>query len=157
MAQIGSSDAEPNSSVNANPGGDALAQPREDSLAESVGQLWQALRQALDRAIELVALEARLAAISLAGIMGLGIFIGITLVSSWLLLAAAGAVWLVEQTGLGWALALLLVALLNLVLTALAWFGIRSLSRNLQFRFTRRQLTRGQGISQNASDDPSKA
>jgi len=127
-----------------------------DSVAESITALWQSLRSAIDQALELVALEARFAAISLAGIVALGVFVGASLLATWMLLAAAGAVWLVGRTGLGWASALLMVMLLTLGLIALACLAIQSLSRNLEFRLTRRRLISKSGDTSNAPNHPTK-
>ncbi len=128
-----------------------------DSLTESVDALWQALRSALDQALELVALEARLAALSLAGIVALGVFVGASLVATWLLLAAAAAFWLVGHTAFGWVSALLLVVLLTLGLIVLACLAIQFLSINLEFRLTRRRLTSEASEEQDASNFPTTA
>lgn len=141
----------------ASTGDQPAPESNDDSLAESIGALWLALRSALDQALEVVALEARLAVLSLAGIVALGVFVGVSLVATWLLLAAAGAVWLVGHTSLGWVSALLLVVLLTLGLTVLAWLAIQFLSRNLEFRLTRRPLTSAPGEERDVSNIPTKA
>ncbi len=112
----------------------------DPNLVAVAGQLLQALRSTVDQTLRLIAQEARLAAVSLAGIIVFGVFAGIAVVAAWLLIAGAGVVWTV-QAGLDWVPALLLFALINFGLAALAWFGIRSLSKNLLFRASRRCVT----------------
>lgn len=87
----------------------------------------------------LVGLEARLAGISAARLLGMGVAAGFALMAAWLLLQAALIVWL-NQLGLNLGLAFLLFALLNGALTGyLIYQGLR-LSRNLSFAATRRAL-----------------
>jgi hypothetical protein len=45
------------------------------------------------------------------------------------------------QMGLGWPPAIALGAMVNFGFAAVAWFGIRWLSKNLSFRASRRHLT----------------
>lgn len=89
--------------------------------------------------VELFGLEARLASGSMALILAAGLGLGVLLVASWVLLWAAFAV-LVGGAGVRLTLALLLVAVANL----LAAFGLllwmRRLGRDLLFPASRAAL-----------------
>lgn len=113
-----------------------------DSLIASLTALARTLLGLITETAHLAALEARLAGLSLAVMVAAGIALGITGVSVWLALVAAGAVLLV-RLGLAWEAALLLVALFNLALALGLLKAIVVLSRNLTFRATRRQLLPG--------------
>ena len=128
----------------------------EPDLIATAGQLLQAVRSAIDQTFRLVAQEARLAAVSLAGIIVLGVFVGVAVVAAWLLVAGAGVVWTV-QAGLGWVPALLFCAIFNIGLAVVAWFGIRWLSRNLLFRASRRCVTGEEGGKTRDTDNQTEA
>lgn len=111
----------------------------EPGLTEQLGDTLASTRQLAAELFELFGLEARLAGLSAAKILGLAIAAAFTVIAAWLFLQGALVVWL-SQLGLNLGLALLLFAVLNIAVTALlAWLVIRS-SRNLTFAATRRAL-----------------
>lgn len=105
----------------------------------SVAEFKSTLAAALLQGLRLAALESQLAGLSLAAMLGLAVVAALLLVSTWLLLLAAAALWLIQR---GWtpAGALLLIAGVNLVPVPPALLAARRLSRNLRFDATRRQL-----------------
>lgn len=109
-----------------------------ETLGQSVSDLFLSLKAVARNSIRLVTLEGRLAGLSLAIMVGLGVAVALLLVSAWFLLVAAFAFWLASH--LGWAGALALVAVLNLAASVPLVLLIIRYSRNLLFRATRRQL-----------------
>ncbi len=106
---------------------------------QSVSGLTEAL---LDRAgglVRIIALESRLAGLSLAYMLLLAIVSGMLIVSAWLLFNAAFAIWLASS---GWpALSvMLLLGLVNLAAAAAAVLVLRRFSSNLLFTGSRTQL-----------------
>ncbi len=112
----------------------------ETSLFRKGVMLLRTARSIFDDLSTLVALETRLAVLSAAMIVGLGLAVGLLFVTAWLLLMAGLAWWLV-QSGLGWGAALLCIALINALAGAGLVVPIIKLSRNLLFEATRRQIT----------------
>lgn len=125
-----------------------------ESLVETAFALWRAVAGLIGDTIKLAALETRIAALSLSTIVGLALGIALLVVTAWLLLIAALAVWLVRM-GLGWELALIGIAILNILLSVWAWRSIVHLSRNLLFSVTRRQLVSGTQAPKESSPDSS--
>ena len=101
-------------------------------LVKDAGQLFAGT-------FDLVALEARLAALSFAWLLALSICLSITIISIWTLLAIALAFWLASN-GYETIATLLTIALANLVLCCLLWLCIRKLCQNLTFSTTRGHL-----------------
>jgi hypothetical protein len=97
------------------------------------------LRRVAAAALDVVALEARLAALSLATVLFLAVASALLLVTGWLALCGAGLVWLVDR-GWSWPASLLLGALSNSVLALLAWLGVCKFSNNLCFKMLRWML-----------------
>jgi hypothetical protein len=89
----------------------------------------------------LIALEGRLAGLSAAAMLALGMAAGLLGFSAWLFLIMAGVVMMVQH-GYSWSGLLLIVALAHFGLAAAAVFAVRRLSANLLFRATRRSLNR---------------
>lgn len=110
-----------------------------ESVPELLAGVWRSVVAELGGTAELFATEGRLAALSLAGMLGLAMAAVAFVLATWLALAGALTVWLI---GLGYspALVLLGVGAANLLLVWLAWIGIRFLSGNLLFSRTRRRL-----------------
>ena len=111
----------------------------ETSLFRKGAGLLRILRSISDDLFTLVTLEARLAGLSIAMILGLGLAAGLLFLTAWLLLMAGLALWLVH-VGLGWGGALLCIALINAMTGAGLVVLIIKLSRNLLFEATRRQV-----------------
>lgn len=127
------------------PSGDAPAEDVkgaavEASLLHKGAALLRAWHAIFEGLTALAALEARLAGLSAAAILGLGVAAGVLFAAAWLLLMAGLAVWLVDL-GAGWGLALLCIALINALTGGGLVMLIIKLSRNLLFQATRRQMT----------------
>ncbi len=90
--------------------------------------------------VELITLEIRRAGLTLMWMMILGVIAAILLVAAWFGLMAVLALWLVS-VGMTWISAIALVALTNLLAAGVTIFACITLSRNLLFPATRRQLS----------------
>lgn len=111
----------------------------EQGLWQSATGLAQAL---LDRAgglVRMIALEGRLAGLSLAYMLLLAMLSAVLVVSAWLLFNAAFAIWLASN---GWPIVgvVLLLGVANLVAAAGAAMSLRKISNNLLFTGSRTQL-----------------
>lgn len=122
------------------------------SLIEAGSALLGAVLALTGDTVRLAALEMRLAVLSLSGMLVLAVAGALLLVTAWLLLAGALAVWLV-RLGLAWEAALLGAALLNVLLCLPLFWLIGRLSRNLLFAATRRQLALPKLALQESSAD----
>ncbi|MGH8502479.1 MAG: hypothetical protein ACREVE_08390 [Gammaproteobacteria bacterium] len=109
------------------------------SPANRPGALLGAAADFIDSAVALLALESRLAILSLIVMLAAGVIAAVLLVSVWLLILAAGAISLV-QAGWPWEAVLAGMAIANILPAALCALLIRHLSRNLLFSATRRSL-----------------
>lgn len=97
-------------------------------------------RESLAGFLELMALEARRAGLSLVWMLVLGLLAGMCFIATWLGISAALAITMMSA-GLGAVAAVLLVALFNLVAGVIFILcGVR-MSRNLLFAATRRQIS----------------
>jgi hypothetical protein len=117
-----------------------LASPPLRGVMEEASRVLGAVRETVSSFLELVSLEARRAGAALVWMIALGVVAGVCVIATWLGLMAALAMG-VASAGLSPILAVLLVALLNLVLAgALAYAAIRK-SDSLTFPATRRQVS----------------
>jgi hypothetical protein len=114
------------------------------SLSEVAGTLASSIAAIFTKSLRLLALESRLAALSLSTMLCLAVVVALLFTSAWLALLAAIAVWLVQATSIGWGLALFGITLVNIALCFPVMFLIRRLSRNLLFDASRRQLAGGE-------------
>lgn len=90
--------------------------------------------------VELVGLDARLAGISAAKLLGYALLAAFMLVTAWLMLLGALITWL-NMLGLNLGLAFLLFACVNIVVAAgIGYLALRC-SHDLTFASTRRALT----------------
>jgi uncharacterized membrane protein len=130
-------------------GTDAVGSTAE-ALAENTAavdtNLWQSVtgvtEALLDRAgglVRIIALESRLAGLSLAYMLLLAVLSAVLMASVWLLFNAAVAIWL---AGNGWPIlnAVLLLGIANLAALAAAVLVLRRFSNNLLFTGSRTQL-----------------
>ena len=124
------------------------------SLVETALALWSAVAGVMGDTIKLAALETRLAALSLTTMLGLVVGIALLVVTAWFLLIAALAMGLVRM-GLGWELALIGMAVLNILVSVWMWRSVVHLSRNLLFSVTRRHLVSGIQAPKESHTDPS--
>jgi hypothetical protein len=113
----------------------------EESLTQVLGTLTGSITAVFSKSLRLLALESRLAALSLSTMLCLAVVVALLFVSAWLALLAAIAVWLVQTTTIGWGLALFGITLVNIALMFPVMYLIRRLSRNLLFNASRRQLS----------------
>lgn len=126
-----------------NPSPDVDTQPGPPvpapGLIENLEALWGDLRGTAHDHLQLAALEARRAALSLVWMAAYGVVVGILVAATWLAVVGAIVLWLIES-GLGAGTAVLVGAALNL----LGAFGfallIRRRSRWLHFPSTVRGL-----------------
>jgi hypothetical protein len=116
---------------------------RDDGLNRgedvTTGGLVRALASFARESLTLLALEGRLALVSLIGMLAAGIFAGVLLVSSWLFLLGAVAVALV-RFGWAWEVVLMAFVAANTVAALVCWLTIRRLSKNLLFTATLRNF-----------------
>jgi uncharacterized membrane protein YqjE len=83
-------------------------------LIESLGALWADLRVSAHDQLQLAALEAQRAVLSLVWMAVYGTVVGMLVAAAWLVVAGAVVLWLID-IGLGTSTALLLGAALNLL------------------------------------------
>jgi hypothetical protein len=109
-----------------------------DLLGDAV-LLTHELRAALHDQLRLVSYETQLAGRSLMKMVAAAVAIGVLIVSAWFGLMASGALALVSL-GLGPAIAMLILAALNLLAAFVPYELIRRKSRDLGFPVTLRTL-----------------
>jgi hypothetical protein len=124
----------------------STAEAMTESPAAVDANLWQSVAGVtdalLDRAgglVRIIALESRLAGLSLAYMLLLAVLSAVLMASAWLLFNAAVAIWL---AGSGWSIlnAVLLLGIANLAALAGAILFLRRFSNNLLFTGSRTQL-----------------
>jgi len=119
--------------------GSGAARVGNGSPANRPGALLGAAADFIDSSVALLALEGRLAILSLIVMLAAGVIAAVLLVSVWLLILAAAAVSLV-QAGWPWEGVLVGMAIANILPAGVCALLIRHLSRNLLFSGTRRSL-----------------
>lgn len=90
------------------------AEPPAPGLIEHLEGLWVDLRGSAHDHLQLAALEAQRAVLSLLWMAIYGTVVGMLVAATWLIVAGALVLWLID-TGLGASVALLLGAALNLL------------------------------------------
>lgn len=93
------------------PSDDGAAAP---GLIDNLGALWSELRGSAHDHLQLAALEAQRAVLSLVWMAIFGTVVGMLVAATWLVVTGALVLWLIEG-GMGASAALLLGALLNLL------------------------------------------
>ena len=138
-----SSDAPPaEASAAANdPGLRAETPPRTAGVFSEVAGTLDSARESLSNFLELMSLEARRAGLALFWMVAWAGVAAVCIVTTWLGLMAALAMWAVSL-GLLPVAAVILVAILNLVAGVVLMRVCVGLSRGLLFPATRRQLAR---------------
>jgi hypothetical protein len=111
----------------------------EAGIWRSVSGLTEALLDRCGGLVRIIALEGRLAGLSLAYMLLLAVLGAVLTVSAWLLFNAAFAIWL---AGNGWSLlgTVLLLGVINLAAAGGALLVLRRFSNNLLFTGSRTQL-----------------
>ena len=121
---------------------DALsAAPEPPSFGRRAGTLVRDMRDVACDHLELAALEAQRAWLSLTRMLCAAVVISILVVSSWLALIAGGIVW-ATTAGVSWAAALVVTGGVNLLLAGVLAFWIRRQAGERIFAATLRQLRR---------------
>jgi uncharacterized membrane protein YqjE len=129
----------PRASVPPGSGVEAEMEPHETSFLEPLERLFATLRRmATDYAL-LGILDVRRAAIQFAWLIGAGIFVTVLLVTAWLALVVALAVWMFGQ-GMSWPAVLSVAALLNLVGAGVVLWRVKHVFDQKPFSATLRQL-----------------
>lgn len=116
----------------------------------TAGDIVRAITGLISHTLALIALEGRLAIVSLIAMLAAGIVAATALVAVWLFLLGAVAAQLVAA-GWSWPSVLLTFAGANAILALFCGLVVRWLSRHLLFSETRRALRPRQT---NLSDDP---
>lgn len=88
---------------------------------------------------DLAQLEARQAGLRLAQAVGCGVIAAVATITAWIFICASLAAFAVEH-GVSWSLAIAGAALLNLLIAGAAGYFMISLSQQVVFPATRRQL-----------------
>jgi hypothetical protein len=104
-----------------------------------IAGVFTSARQVLSNYVELITLEARRAGLALTWMVTLGAIAAMLVVTAWMGFMVAFALWLISQ-GMSPAVAIVLVASVNLLVAVVVGFACFMLSRNLLFPATRRQL-----------------
>ena len=131
----------------------AAAEPEGTPAAGHFSAFVASLKDSIRDSADLLALEARQAGISAALMLGLAVAIALLSVTTWLLLIAA-LVAAIANTALGFAGALAIAAILNIIAAVPLVVVIRASSHKLMFPATRRQL---RGTPPTSLSDPGKA
>jgi len=117
---------------------EAVALPT-DGMIGAIANAFNSVRRVFSDLFRLFSLEVRRAGLTLVWMVALGAMAAMLIVTAWLGLMGALALWAVSL-GLTWISALVAVAMVNLVTAAIVVFSCVSLSRNLLFPATQRQL-----------------
>jgi uncharacterized protein YacL len=115
-------------------------------IFEELSNTFNSARVALSNLLELLSLEARRAGIALMWMAAWGVIAGICIVSAWLGLMAALAIWAVSL-GLSPIAAIIVVVVINLLLAAVLLYMCINRSRDLLFAATRRQMAGAAPVS----------
>ena len=114
-------------------------QSKSPSISGELVNTIAAIRRVISDFLELATLEARRAGISLMWLVACGAIVAILVVTAWLSLVGAVAIWAVSY-GISWTAVFLVIASVNLLAAALALSICVSMSRDLLFSATRRQI-----------------
>ena len=123
------------------PGLRAGTPPRTAGVFGEVAGVLDSARESLSNFLELVSLEGRRAGLALVWMVAWAVVAAVCIITTWLGLMAALAMWAVAL-GLQPVVAVILVAILNLVAAVVLIRVCVGLSRGLLFPATRRQLAR---------------
>lgn len=113
--------------------------PPTDGIFGGIANAFNSARRVFSGLFRLFSLEVRRAGLTLAWMVALGAMAAMLVVTAWLGLMGALALWAVSL-GLTWVSAMVAIALANLAVAAIALFLCVSISRNLLFPATRRQI-----------------
>jgi hypothetical protein len=126
--------------------------PEAGTIGEELGGVFASVRQLAWGFVDLVTLETRRAGVTLMWMAAWSAVAAILVISAWLALMAMAALAAVAL-GMAWWQALAAIAVVNVALAAALMFGVNaSISRNLLFPATRRQLARR--LASEGEDEP---
>lgn len=109
------------------------------SVLDELSDTFASARRVISDFLELLSLEARRAGLTLVWMVACGAVAAILVVTAWLGLMAALALWAVSL-GIPWVTAVMVISLANLVAAAIMTSVCIRMSRDLLFPATRRQL-----------------
>jgi hypothetical protein len=112
---------------------------RPPGLGELLGKLLSEAHGLVSDFAELAVLDARRAAIRLALLLAAGLGAAVLLVTAWMALIGAFAVWLWGE-GLGWPAALVIAAGINIAGAVALGLWIKGLAKEMPFTALLRQL-----------------
>lgn len=115
------------------------SEPIDRSLTEQASLIGQATLDSVKQCSELLALESKLALLSLTQMLVATILVSVGLLSVWILLMSMCVVVL-QQIGVPVIAILGGLLLINVIAVLLGWKIIKSLSQNLGFDSSRRKL-----------------
>jgi uncharacterized membrane protein YqjE len=117
----------------------AASDARDSSLMEPLERLFGAVRRMASDYAQLAVMDVRRAAIQLAWLVAAGIIICVLVVTAWLALVVALAVWLLGA-GMSWPGVLAVAAVLNLIGAGLVVWRVKGVFEHAPFSATLRQL-----------------
>lgn len=113
--------------------------PPADGIFSGIAGAFSSVRRIFADLFRLFSLEVRRAGLTLMWMVALGAMAALLAVTAWLGLMGAAALWAVSH-GATWASAIVAIALANMVAAAASMFVCVTMSRNLLFPATQRQL-----------------
>jgi uncharacterized membrane protein YqjE len=113
--------------------------PPADSIVGGIAQALESARRVISDLFRLLSLEVRRAGLALMWMVVLGVMAAVLMVTAWLGLMAALALWAVSL-GASWMGAILVIALVNILLATVSLVACLTMSRDLLFPATQRQL-----------------
>jgi hypothetical protein len=103
---------------------------------------WLSLQELVESFLNLLMLEAKQAAVSLVLMLAFGVAAAVLVITGWLALVACIVLFLVQYDVVGWAVGLIIAAVLSFAGSAGLGVLLIRRSQDLLFRATRRQLAR---------------
>jgi uncharacterized membrane protein YqjE len=116
-----------------------MSQLRSVGVVEELSGVFAGARSLLSNILDLFTLEARRAGLTLVLMLACGAIGAILVITAWLGLMAALALWAVAH-GVSWEAAVAAVAFANLAVAGALFWLCAQVSRDLLFSATRRQL-----------------
>lgn len=113
--------------------------PPTDGIVGGIANAFNSVRRVFSDLFRLFSLEVRRAGLTLMWMVALGALAAMLVVTAWLGLMGALALWAVSL-GWTWISVMVAIALANLVAAAVVIFSCVTVSRNLLFPATQRQL-----------------